>query len=57
MLMTQKNIPHYNQFTGQRKHRIETLSDGVFAVALTLLVLDIKIPVAEGINSESELIA
>lgn len=56
MFMAQKNIPHYNQFAGQRKHRIEALSDGVFAIALTLLVLDIKVPVAGTIKSEMELI-
>ncbi len=27
------------------KHRIEALSDGIFAIAMTLLVLDIKVPV------------
>jgi uncharacterized membrane protein len=26
------------------KHRIEALSDGVFAIAMTLLILDIKVP-------------
>jgi uncharacterized membrane protein len=34
-------------------HRIETLVDGVFAIALTLLVLDIKIP--QQIDSDAEL--
>lgn len=29
---------------GVSKHRIEALTDGVFAVAMTLLVLDIKLP-------------
>ena len=29
---------------GLSKHRIEALSDGIFAIAMTLLVLDIKIP-------------
>ena len=33
---------------GFSKHRIEALIDGIFAVALTLLVLDIKLP--EGIS-------
>jgi uncharacterized membrane protein len=27
------------------KHRIEALSDGVFAIAMTLLILDLKVPV------------
>ena len=27
------------------KHRLEALSDGVFAIAMTLLILDIKVPV------------
>jgi len=32
------------------KARIESFSDGVFAVAMTLLVLDIKIPVTDYVN-------
>lgn len=31
-------------FHKQRPHRIEALSDGVFAIVMTLLVLDIRIP-------------
>jgi uncharacterized membrane protein len=27
------------------KHRVESLSDGIFAIAMTLLILDIKVPV------------
>ena len=46
----------YNFFAGQRISRIEALSDGVFAIAMTLLVLDIKVPVGE-FASESDLIA
>jgi uncharacterized membrane protein len=34
------------------KARIEALSDGLFAIALTLLVLDIKVPVLTGIPHE-----
>lgn len=31
------------------KHRVEALSDGIFAIAMTLLILDIKVPAgAEG---------
>lgn len=38
----------------QRSKRIEALADGVFAIVMTLLVLDIRIPSHE-INSEKEL--
>jgi uncharacterized membrane protein len=37
----------------QRSHRIETLADGVFAIVMTLLVLDIHAPLKE-INNESD---
>ena len=33
-----------NDQTGLSKNRVETLTDGVFAVAMTLLVLDISVP-------------
>src|SRR5207244_1342926 len=32
-------------------HRIEWFSDGVFAIAITLLILEIKVPHFEGGNS------
>ena len=41
--------------TSRRIPPIETISDGVFAVAMTLLILDIKVPVSEMIHSEGDL--
>jgi Endosomal/lysosomal potassium channel TMEM175 len=35
--------------------RLEAFCDGVFAIALTLLIIDIKLPSTEGIGSTSEL--
>jgi uncharacterized membrane protein len=46
----------YNQIAGQRTQRIEAISDGVFAIALTLLIFNIKVPVLESIKSEKNLI-
>ncbi|HEX4320514.1 MAG TPA: TMEM175 family protein [Acidobacteriaceae bacterium] len=46
----------YNAIQGRSLERLAALSDGIFAVAMTLLVLDIHIPPAEGIHSEAELL-
>jgi uncharacterized membrane protein len=35
----------YNRFTGQNLEHLTALSDGLFAVAMTLLVLDLRVPV------------
>src|SRR5215472_9467241 len=37
------------------KSRLETFCDGVFAIALTLLILEIKIPAPSAINTTSDL--
>ena len=44
------------QVRGLDKHRLEALADGIFAVALTLLVLDIKLPDSAIAESSDELV-
>ena len=43
---------HYNRIAGQNVRRIEALSDGVFAIAFTLLILEIRVPHDENITTE-----
>ncbi|MDR3536796.1 MAG: TMEM175 family protein [Acetobacteraceae bacterium] len=45
----------YNQFAGRSVERLAALSDGVFAVAMTLLVLDLKVPAADAVQGEHDL--
>jgi uncharacterized membrane protein len=46
----------YNRIQGRNVERLAALSDGIFAVAMTLLVLDLHIPTAAQVHSESELL-
>lgn len=45
----------YNRIASQSLDRLEALSDGLFAVAMTLLILDIHAPAREAIHSEADL--
>jgi uncharacterized membrane protein len=47
----------YNRIQGRSLERLAALSEGIFAVAMTLLVLDLHIPTAAQVHSERELFA
>jgi len=46
----------YNLIQGRSTERLAALSDGIFAVAMTLLVLDLHIPTAAQVHGERELL-
>jgi uncharacterized membrane protein len=46
----------YNRIQGRNVERLAALSDGIFAVAMTLLVLDLHIPTAAQVHGERELL-
>jgi uncharacterized membrane protein len=45
----------YNRIAGQSVDRLAALSDGIFAVAMTLMVLDLRLPAAQTIQGEHDL--
>ena len=47
----------YNRIQGRNLNRLAALSDGIFAVAMTLLVFDLHLPTAAQVHGERELMA
>ncbi len=45
----------YNRIAGQSVERLAALSDGIFAFAMTLLVLDLRVPAMEAVHNEHDL--
>jgi uncharacterized membrane protein len=45
----------YNRIAGQSVERLAALSDGIFAFAMTLLVLDLRVPAMEAVHNERDL--
>ena len=50
-------MKHCNQFAGCGLERVWNLSDGVFAFALTLLVIDVRLPDVGVIHGDAQLLA
>jgi uncharacterized membrane protein len=46
----------YNKIAGKKIPRIEELSDGVFSIAMTLLVFDLKDPISTAVKSDTEML-
>ncbi len=54
--VTQESAPHAPATIGWSKHRVEALTDGIFAVAMTLLVIDLKLPDHAALHTHAELL-
>ena len=48
--------PHERSATGWAKNRIEALTDGIYAVAMTLLVIDLKLPDARLLHTHDDFV-
>jgi uncharacterized membrane protein len=46
----------YNEIAGRNVERIAALSDGLFAIAMTLIVLEIRVPETAGVTTDRQLL-
>jgi uncharacterized membrane protein len=52
----ERHVPRrYNDFAGSNRARLEAISDGIFAVGMTLLVLGLAVPALKDVSSEGDL--
>ena len=54
--MAEDNERYYNELAGSSLHRLAGLSDGIFAVAMTILVLTLAVPTLEDVQSQGGLL-
>src|SRR4051812_3177908 len=54
--MTRPNTGEYNILAGPSVERLNALSDGLFAIAMTLLLLELHVPEPTGVHNEGELV-
>jgi Endosomal/lysosomal potassium channel TMEM175 len=47
----EKGMSAYNHIAGQKMPRMEALADGVFSIAMTILVFDLKLPTREAYSA------
>src|SRR5271167_576169 len=50
-----EQVTSYNRLAGGSVERLAALSDGIFAVAMTLILLDLHLPAKESIHSDADL--
>lgn len=55
MSQTPSRTPYYNIIAGHSLDRLSGISDGIFSVGMTLLVLGLTVPLATGIVNEGDL--
>lgn len=48
--------PRFSEFAGSNRARLEAISDGIFAVGMTLLVLGLAVPLVKDVTSEGDLL-
>ena len=52
--MPERRPRAYNEFAGSNRGRLEAISDGIFAVGMTLLVLGLAVPAADLVHHGNE---